>query len=262
MHRNSQCSGPSDCADRQRKPVRIAWWGDSLIEALEAHNPRLADPADLPQVGSTVAVTQWRHRGFAHAVTVALQARYPKVDVEVENFAVGGATSADVVAQVHAAATSRRWHLAVAGCGTNDVWRRFQQRPEGVPIDAYEANMRAALRALEPRARRLAVIAAPPIGWLPGIDTAAVNAELARYNERARRAALDAGACYIDVWDRFLATATALGWTPGLPAAAEASATLWRADGVHLSDLGDHLLAEEIVRCLTEAAVIEPRIEP
>jgi hypothetical protein len=26
---------------------------------------------------------------------------------------------------------------------------------------------------------------------------------------------------------------------------------------VHLSDLGDHLLAEEIVRCLTQAAAIE-----
>ncbi len=72
----------------------------------------------------------------------------------------------------------------MVGCGTNDVWRRIQQQPEGVPIDAYEANMRAASRALEPRARTLAVIAAPPIGWLPGIDTAAVNAELTRFATR------------------------------------------------------------------------------
>ncbi|WP_280493220.1 SGNH/GDSL hydrolase family protein [Nocardia asiatica] len=242
--------------------MRIAWWGDSLIEAYEAHNLHLADPADLPPVGSTVEITQWRHRGFAYATTIALQARHPSVEVESVNFAIGGATSADVLTEVRAEATGQKWHVAEVGCGTNDVWRRFQQRPEGVPIDAYEANMRAALRALEPRARALAVIAAPPIGWLPGIDTAAVNAELARYNERTRRAALDVEACYIDAWDRFLATATALGWATDVPAAAEASATLWRADGVHLSALGDHLLAEEIVGCLTEAAVLEPRIEP
>ncbi|MFR9773797.1 SGNH/GDSL hydrolase family protein [Nocardia sp. SC052] len=258
-HRSSRSSRR---ADSPRRSVRIAWWGDSLIEAYEAHSPRLVDPADLPPVGSTVEITQWRHRGFAYATTIALQARYPSVEVESVNFAIGGATSADVLAEVRAGDTGQAWHVAVVGCGTNDVWRRFQQRPEGVPIDAYEANMRAALRALEPRARRLAVIAAPPIGWLPGIDTAAVNAELARYNERARRAALGAGACFIDVRDRFLATATALGWVPGVYAAAEASTVLWRADGVHLSDLGDHLLAERIVRCLTEAAVIEPRIEP
>ncbi len=204
-----------------------------------------------------VEITQWRHRGFAYAATIALRARHPSVEVESDNFAVGGATSADVLAEIRAGTTGQAWHVAVVGCGTNNVWRRFQQRPEGVPIDAYEANMRAALRALEPRARTLAVIAAPPIGWLPGIDTAAVNAELARYNERARHAALDVGACFIDVWDRFMATATALGWAPGVPAAAGASATLWRSDGVHLSDLGDHLLAEEIVRCPTEAVIIE-----
>lgn len=237
--------------------MRIAWWGDSLIEAYEAHSPRLADPADLPQVGSMVEITQWRHRGFAHAVTIALQARNPSVDVESVNFAVGGATSADVLTEVRAADTGQTWDLAVIGCGTNDVWRRFQQRPEGVPVDAYEANIRAAVCALETRARTLAVLAAPPIGWLPGIDTAAVNAELARYNERARRAALDADVCFIDVWDRFISAGSALGWAPGVPAAAGASATLWRADGVHLSDLGDHLVAEEILRCLTESTVIE-----
>ncbi|MGY2118314.1 hypothetical protein ACW9HR_30775 [Nocardia gipuzkoensis] len=52
-----------------------------------------------------------------------------------------------------------------------------------------------------------------------------------RYNERARRAALDVDVCFIDVWDRFMSAATALGWAPGVPAAAGASATLWRADG-------------------------------
>jgi lysophospholipase L1-like esterase len=204
-----------------------------------------------------VAVTQWRHRGFAHAVTIALQARHPSLDIESANFALGGATSADVLTEIRATGPRQRWHVAVVGCGTNDVWRRFQQRPEGVPINAYEANMRAALQALEPHAQTLAVIAAPPIGWLPGIDTDTVNGELARYNERARQVALDADACFIDVWDLFMTTGTALGWVAGVAATAAGSTSLWRADGVHLSDLGDHLVAEEILRCLTEAAVID-----
>ncbi|WP_342222241.1 SGNH/GDSL hydrolase family protein [Nocardia gipuzkoensis] len=144
----------------------------------------LPTPADLPEVGSTVEITQWRHRGFSHAVTVALQARHPSVQIESANYAHGGATSVDVLTEVRASDTRQAWHVAVVGCGTNDVWRRIQQQPEGVPIDAYEANMRAASRALEPRARTLAVIAAPPIGWLPGIDTAAVNAELTRFATR------------------------------------------------------------------------------
>ncbi|MEU1545839.1 SGNH/GDSL hydrolase family protein [Nocardia sp. NPDC005745] len=204
-----------------------------------------------------VAVTQWRHRGFAHAVTITLQTRHPSLDIESVNFAVGGATSSDVLAEVRATDPGQGWQVAVVGCGTNDVWLRFQQRPEGVPIDAYEANLRAALQALEPHAQTRAVIAAPPIGWLPGIDTDRVNGELARYNERARQVAFDADACFIDVWDRFMTTGSALGWVAGVAAAAATPASLWRADGVHLSDLGDHLVAEEIVRCLTEAAVID-----
>jgi lysophospholipase L1-like esterase len=102
MHRNPPSSEVSDFTDRPRRSVRIAWWGDSLIEAYEAHNPRLADPTDLPQVGSMVEITQWRHRGFAYAVTVALQARHPSVDIESANYALGGATSADVLAEVRA----------------------------------------------------------------------------------------------------------------------------------------------------------------
>ncbi|WP_157170812.1 hypothetical protein [Nocardia araoensis] len=101
--------------------MRIAWWGDSLIEAYEAHNPRLVDPADLPQVGSMVEITQWRHRGFSHATTVALQAQYPSVDIESANYAHGGATSADVLTDVRAGDTGQAWHVAVVGCGTNDV---------------------------------------------------------------------------------------------------------------------------------------------
>ncbi|MEV6258619.1 SGNH/GDSL hydrolase family protein [Nocardia sp. NPDC051911] len=134
--------------------MRISWRGDSLIEAYEAHNPRLTDPADLPPVGSMVEITQWRHRGFSHAVTTALQARYPSVDVESVNFAVGGATSADVFTEVSARDTGQGWHIAVVSCGTNDVWRSFQQRPEGVPIGVYEANIRAALHALATRGHR------------------------------------------------------------------------------------------------------------
>lgn len=230
----------------RRRAVRISWWGDSLVACREAHNPRLIDQLHLPPVGTLIEVTGYRHRGFAAAVATGLQARFCTADVQSTNFAAGGATSADTLAAIESADPAHSWHLAVLGCGTNDVWG-MKQRPEAADTAAYQANITAALDILTHCARTVLMLGLPPMGALLDADTAAANRALAGHNAAARAAAAGAGARFIDVWERFTATAAALGWAPSTPAGSRCGATLWQEDGVHLSDLGNHLVSEAIL---------------
>jgi hypothetical protein len=64
---------------------------------------------------------------------------------------------------------------------------------EAVGIDEYVTNIRTALAPLSEASRRVVVLGEPPIGWNPSVDVPAANRDLAEHNQRARRAAHDAG---------------------------------------------------------------------
>ncbi|MGW0183571.1 SGNH/GDSL hydrolase family protein [Nocardia sp. NPDC003345] len=233
-----------------RPSIRISWWGDSLIAAQEAHDPALIDPYNLPPVGSTVTVTQWRHRGYAHRVAVALQARLPWIDIRTTNFAAAGATSTDVRNHIEATAPAHTGDFAVIGCGTNDVWQRLRTGDDEVATRArYEENLHASIQVLYARADRVLIVAPPPVGWLPGADTAEVNNELRRYGDAASAVADTADAAFVSAWERFTTTSAHLDRPAGKRPRPDRM-SLWREDGVHLTDLGEHLLAEEVLRRL------------
>ncbi|WP_069162905.1 GNAT family N-acetyltransferase [Nocardia altamirensis] len=241
----------------QRSQLRLAWFGDSLMEHLDAHNPRLSDQASLPSIGEHVEITEYRHRGYVHALLTTWRARYPWIEFHSDNHARGGATSRDILATVRAATAdpARSWDLVMLGAGINDVLRTHQQRhAEAVDIGEFDANVRAALQILTGRARTVLVIEQPPMGWQPPIDVVAANTDIAAYNQRARCAATDHGAHYIEVGQEFVFAATCLGWSPTAPA--EGAASMW-SDGVHLSEYGDEALRALIDRNLSEHRLLD-----
>ncbi|MFJ9370537.1 GDSL-type esterase/lipase family protein [Nocardia sp. NPDC101769] len=241
-----------------RPQLRVGWFGTSLMEHYEAHNPRLSTQADLPAVGDAVEVTEWRNRGYVHGLLTTWRVRYPWITFTSDNRGEGGATSRDILATIRAATQDpqQRWDLAVLGAGINDVWRIHQQRlAEAVEIDEFDTNLRAALEILTTRARRVLVIGEPPIGWEPSITVASANADIGAYNHRARRTAEDYGAHFVDVWKDIMFAATCLGWSPADPSRpAIATPSIW-SDGVHLSEHGD-----EVLRALVDRHVSEHRI--
>ncbi|WP_406230562.1 SGNH/GDSL hydrolase family protein [Nocardia sp. NBC_01009] len=222
------------------------------MEHLEAHNPQLVNQADLPAVGSMIEVLSWRNRGYVHAMMTSLRARFPWVEFDSSNYGEGGANSTQVLDNINAVEVAQTWDLAMFGCGINDVWREFQGRlTEAVDFESYDKNIRAALDILR-AFPAVVVIGEPPIGWDPQIDAAAANRELARYNQRAQRAATDADVPFISLWERFIYAGACMGWSVANPAApALGKDTLW-SDGVHLSELGDQLVRDEIEHHLTE----------
>uniref|UniRef100_UPI0024562369 acyltransferase n=1 Tax=Nocardia farcinica TaxID=37329 RepID=UPI0024562369 len=86
-----------------RPELRIGWFGTSLMEHLEAHNPRLHTQADLPEIGEHIEVTERRHRGYVTALTTTWQTLYPWVTITSDNHGEGGATSRDVLANLRGA---------------------------------------------------------------------------------------------------------------------------------------------------------------
>lgn len=242
-----------------RPELRVAWFGTSLMEHFEAHHPRLVDQSDLPAIGSTVVVESWRNRGYVHAISTWMSARFPWTDVIVDNHGMGGATSADVLTVISTRTLSDlRLDLAVLSCGINDVWRLYQGRPhQAVDIDSYECNIHAALRILRARARTVLVIGEPPIGWDPAIDAVAANEELAAYNNRAHHAAKNEGIGFIDLWKPFCHFGSHLGWGPTTPVEpSDGAAGLW-SDGVHLSELGVEVVRQAITEYLTDHRILE-----
>ncbi|MEU4359950.1 hypothetical protein [Streptomyces virginiae] len=92
-----------------------------------------------------------------------------------------------------------------------------------------------------------------PIGPITDPQTvAAMNEDLARYNQAAAQCAATAGVPFIDVWTPFTQTAYALTHHHHH---AEAP-TLW-SDGVHLSDLGVALLTQQVEAHLRDHHVVE-----
>lgn len=103
--------------------LSVCWFGTSLMEHLAAYSPRLTAQADLPVIGDYIEVTEWRNRGYVHALLIEWKVRYPRTTITSLMAGEGGATSRDVLTNIRAAIESpeTRWDLAVLGVGLNDV---------------------------------------------------------------------------------------------------------------------------------------------
>jgi lysophospholipase L1-like esterase/predicted nucleotidyltransferase len=239
----------ADRAD-QRPVVRVGFFGTSIMEHLEAVSAALSRQADLPPPGSAVVVDGWQHRGWPYRLVLSLRARYPQLRYEVVNRAIGGATSRDIAAAVEAdpVLTGAGYDLVFVGCGSNDVWRRYQRRPdEAVSLAEYLRLMEALIGRLARTCRHVIVVGETPFGPVAEPDVVdAMNTDLATYTTAVHRLADRAGTWFVSLWEPFLQAASLLG----------PEDALW-SDGVHMSELGDTLIVQQLERVLTGRAIVD-----
>jgi lysophospholipase L1-like esterase len=230
-----------------RPPLRVGWIGTSVMEHRLATSAALNVPWPVPEPGDSVEVTAIETGGFVRSVTDDYRVRFPHLRFATHNHAIGGATSRDLAAVCRElAASGTRLDLAFFGCGLNDVWRGFQGKTDAaVGLPEFIDNVSGCLTDLGNVSRRVVYVEETPFGpELEGLPTGEMNAELGRYMAAARGLAGARGCDFIPVAQTFQRTAAALG----------PEADLW-ADGVHLSRLGDHLLAQVVIEhsCSTRA---------
>ncbi|MET7487699.1 GDSL-type esterase/lipase family protein [Streptomyces sp. NPDC005538] len=244
-------------AGDDRRTLTVGFFGTSIMEHLEAVNAQMTTQANLPEIGSKVTVEGWQQRGWVHRLMLSLRAAHAHVGFDVRNHGEGGATSRDIASLVEAdrATAGTDYDLMFLGCGINDVWRRFQNRlTEAVLIDEYTQRINTMLEQLTGYSRQVVVISETPFGPIENPATvAAMNTELASYNEAARKAAAAHGALFLDVWTPFTAVARHLP-------ADDTAGGVW-SDGVHLTELGDTVLLQHTERLLAEHRIVEKLLD-
>ncbi|MFI6277864.1 GDSL-type esterase/lipase family protein [Streptomyces sp. NPDC050988] len=244
-------------AGDDRRTLTVGFFGTSIMEHLEAFNAQMATQANLPEVGSKVTVEGWHQRGWVHRLALSLRAAHAHVGFDIRNHGEGGATSRDIASLVEAdrATSGVDYDLVFLGCGINDVWRRFQNRlTEAVLIEEYTQRINTMLEQLTGYSRQAVVISETPFGPIENPATvAAMNTELASYNEAARKAAAAHGALFLDVWTPFTAVARQLP-------ADDTTGGVW-SDGVHLTELGDTVLLQHTERLLAEHRIVEKLLD-
>ncbi|WP_068056247.1 GNAT family N-acetyltransferase [Nocardia xishanensis] len=230
----------------------VRCWGTSHTEHLVGESHRLARVTDLPAPGTTVAVDRWRNGGFIERLSTSLTARLPDVAMVFHNRGRGGTTSRELLEAIETADVAQ--DIALFECGTNDVLRRHQARlAEGVDLQEFTRNYRAALGHLTVGSRTVVCLASPPVATHIGPQAAAINRDLCAYNLAARDAARDAGAVFVDCWGKFVTTATLLGERSDDSSAARSP---WMADGLHLSPVGDEVVARSLEAVLVDQHLI------
>ncbi|HUY47445.1 MAG TPA: GDSL-type esterase/lipase family protein [Streptosporangiaceae bacterium] len=231
-----------------RPPLHLGWVGTSIMERPRAISDALEVPWPVPEPGDQVQVTSVQTGGYVRTVADDLQTAFPHLALSSHNHAVGGATSRDLVGVCKQVAGSGQFFdVALFGCGLNDVWRGFQGKTEAaVGIEEFAGNVEECLVLLSGISREVIYVEESPFGRdLEGLPTVEMNEVLQHYMAKARGVAARTGAAFVPVTRTFLRTSSALG--PG--------SDLW-ADGVHLSRLGDHLLASTVIDHVKAAGTI------
>lgn len=176
--------------------------------------------------------------GYVSLVAAGLVARRPELRVEVRNTGIGGDTVRDL---------DRRWQTdvldlapGVLTCmiGINDVWRKFGQPEDHVPIEEFEATLARLIGAVRPSLAGM-VLLTP---FLVETDDSDEFLVLAReYGTAVKRVADQVGAVVFDTQAAFD------GALRHYPAAALAG------DRVHPTLAGHMVLAEGVLRLLGAA---------
>jgi lysophospholipase L1-like esterase len=155
---------------------------------------------------------------------------------ELHMFAVPGARSDALAAQVRRAAAAVRADVALIIVGANDL-------THFVPADHAAAQLEAAVRALRSGGAEVVVAPAPDLGvlpWLPPQFRVAVSAGSATLRQAQTRAALAAGARVADVEGT---TSTRFSREPAL----------FSADRFHPSSAGYALIADAVAPAVLAA---------
>ena len=130
--------------------------------------------------------------------------------------------------------------LAVLGVGINDVWRCFQNRPDqAVDLAEYRSSYASLLSALTGWAGQVLCVTETPFGWDDTLDVIAMNKQLSEYNAAAMTIARQHEIPVADLWQPVLAASRQLS----------ADLSPW-SDGVHLSELGDTVVAREVEKAV------------
>ncbi len=204
--------------------MRILFQGDSITDSGRGRGG--ADPRPLGT-------------GYVFMIAARLAARYPALGLVFLNRGISGNRARDLEARWDADCLALAPDVVSILIGINDTWRRYDSG-DATSADAFRDSCRAILQRTRDRLRAKIVIGEPFVLPVPP-DRAAWREDLDPKIAVVRDLAREFGAIYVPFDGMFAAASTTVD-----PA-------YWAADGVHPTDAGSALMAEEWIRRVVEA---------
>jgi lysophospholipase L1-like esterase len=174
--------------------------------------------------------------GYVNLVKAALESLLP--GITVFEAGISGNTVQDLQARVKRDVLAKTPSVVVIYIGTNDVWR--QMEGGGVEADSFRSDLFSLIEQLEKHGARVLLCTPAVIGEA---KRNTLDALLDQYSEIIRKFGAERQIQVIDLrlaFRQYLAVHNSIDVEQGI----------LTGDGVHLNDLGDRLVADQILKAL------------
>lgn len=212
--------------------------GNACGVAEKALAGAMAPDARLAFLGDSITQAGALPRGYVDRLRKALVAAHPKAQVIAAG--VSGHRVPDLLARFRGDVIEKKATNVFLYIGINDVWHSEQGR--GTPIEEYEAGLRKLVRDLKESGASV-VLATPTVIGEKRSAANALDGTLDRFADVSRTVAAEEGAVLCDLRRAFQVYLEA--FNPD-----NVASGILTTDGVHLTPLGNQLVALEAARAL------------
>ena len=184
--------------------------------------------------------------GYVTIVRDTLTARHPDLGLEIIGAGVSGNKVPDLQERLHQDVLSRRPTVIFIYIGINDVWHSIKPQG-GTPVSRYEAGLRSIIGRTTSSGAR-AVLCTPSVIGERHDGSNPLDTMLDEYAAISRRVARELDAPLVDLRKAFLKHLRDHN-------VENLESGILTYDGVHLSDEGNRLVAEQVLKALGERGI-------
>lgn len=197
-------------------------------------------------LGDSITMQGDQPGGYVTIVRDTLTARHPDLGLEIIGAGISGNKVPDLQERLHRDVLSRQPNIVFVYIGINDVWHSIMPQG-GTPRDRYEAGLRSILSRITGSGAR-AVLCTPSVIGERYDGTNPLDTMLDEYAAASRRVARELEIPLLDLRNAFLKYLRDYNGE-------NIERGILTYDGVHLSDEGNRLVAEQVLKALGERSI-------
>jgi len=214
-----------------------------FLAACSAHHVDLQSGDRIIFLGDSITMQGDQPGGYVTIVRDTLTTRHPGLDLDIIGAGIGGNKVPDLQERLHRDVLSKRPTLVFVYIGINDVWHSLMPQG-GTPRGRYETGLRSILSRITGSEAQV-VLCTPSVIGERHDGTNSLDTMLDEYTASSRRVARELDIPLLDLRKAFFKHLRGHNRD-------NLEKGILTYDGVHLSDEGNRLVAEEVLRALGE----------
>jgi lysophospholipase L1-like esterase len=206
--------------------------------------PALKKGERIVFLGDSITAGGVGPKGYVTVIKNALTDKHKDLDIQIIGKGISGNKVPDLQKRVDRDVISQKPTIVVIYIGINDVWHSTMNPPRGTPKEAYEAGLKEVIMKCTDAGARVILCTPTVIGEKPNGENK-LDAMLDEYADISRKVAKDTKVQLCDLRKAFVDHLKTNN-----PDKKEKG--ILTGDTVHLSEAGNKLVAETILKCLGE----------